>query len=813
MGEADIRIRVLLDDLARQGLYGINTELGRMGTLARDAGGLFGGGMDLATKATMGFVLGIGALLAIVGLGIKSAADYQMLLVRMARATNATTQETQQLGNTLMSVGSTSIFSLQEIADGFVRLGQRGISAKDIINGVGQAGVYLAEATGTKPVDAMDLLGTTMAAFHIPASQALRAMALLQYAFEHGVPSISQLQSALGTLGGEAVLLHVPLDEVVVMLGVLGRALGSGAQAGTALRYMMQQLAHPATSAAADEFKKYGITLFDAHGQTKDFISVVQELAQKLDKLTPKERQDALATMFNVRSGKGASQLIEQIDTVIQRLGWLRTHQDNVNNALQRAHDVENTAAGAWQAFRTNMQDVLTLAFYPFLQIITPFLLHLRDLAGQLRQFMAVNPQVATTFVVVALALGGAAIAAFLLFTGLGQIILIAVGIIALAVGIAFAVNWMRNNFMNLVHSNTVLQAIWNGLMVAGRVLWGVLKDIGSYVVSQFSAAWQQVQQLFAGSGIKMENIIMVLKVLGGVILAIVVVSLGILVGVIHAVINGLAFLFVGISTIIMGIGQVISGFVDFIKAIVNVIIDVIHGNWSKVIQDTEAARQALIQIVTGLWNIIVGIFTAVIGTIVGIVMGFVHGVVSFFTWLYNVLVGRSIVPEMLNLIVQVFANLPGRVMGAIGSLLGRLASFFGGLASQAVGWGVSIISNLASGIINSVGSFIGNAMSVVGSFIHDHFPHSPAKLGPLRDLRRQGELIPSEVAAGIMAGASRVSTAAGYMAGAAIPTGGGGGRGSWNLTINLDGKTIYQSTMAYMRGDLVLNAVGRALR
>jgi hypothetical protein len=84
-----------------------------------------------------------------------------------------------------------------------------------------------------------------------------------------------------------------------------------------------------------------------------------------------------------------------------------------------------------------------------------------------------------------------------------------------------------------------------------------------------------------------------------------------------------------------------------------------------------------------------------------------------------------------------------------VGSIPGKL----GGLANDLIKAGAQIVWNIASGITGAIGSALGGAMSAVGSFISSNLPHSPAKLGPLRDLQLQGSLIPQQIAQGILAG------------------------------------------------------------
>ncbi|MER5213706.1 hypothetical protein ABT063_24820 [Streptomyces sp. NPDC002838] len=146
-----------------------------------------------------------------------------------------------------------------------------------------------------------------------------------------------------------------------------------------------------------------------------------------------------------------------------------------------------------------------------------------------------------------------------------------------------------------------------------------------------------------------------------------------------------------------------------------------------------------------------------------GTVRDVVKAVVDRFRWLYDVLIGNSIIPDMINGIVRWFASLPGRAVSAIASLgpriadrasgamrsmrsrissgvsdavaavrglPGRARSALGNLGSYLAGSGRSLISGFISGIRGMIGSVRSAAADVV-SAARDFFPFSPAKRGP----------------------------------------------------------------------------------
>ncbi|MFD6094745.1 hypothetical protein ACFVWN_01090 [Nocardiopsis flavescens] len=109
--------------------------------------------------------------------------------------------------------------------------------------------------------------------------------------------------------------------------------------------------------------------------------------------------------------------------------------------------------------------------------------------------------------------------------------------------------------------------------------------------------------------------------------------------------------IFSGLWTIVSGI---IAGAFEIIKGLFNVFIGVFTGDWKR-------AWDGIKQIFGGLWAAVVGILQGAWAVISNIVMGIVNGVVGFFTWLWNRLVGNSIIPEMVTAILNWFRGLRDR--------------------------------------------------------------------------------------------------------------------------------------------------------
>jgi hypothetical protein len=186
-----------------------------------------------------------------------------------------------------------------------------------------------------------------------------------------------------------------------------------------------------------------------------------------------------------------------------------------------------------------------------------------------------------------------------------------------------------------------------------------------------------------------------------------------------------------GIARALAGVVQLVSGFIKILSGNFQFFVDLVTGHFDKLGGDLRTIWDGIVTMFTGAWNLIVGVFQAGIGVIIGFVQGFIDGIVGFFTGLYETLVGHSIVPDMVNGIVNWIGQLPGRAMTFIHSLVDQITSTLGNLGSQALGWAQDMISQFVSGIQNGI-SQVAGAVGQIASTIASHLHFSLPEEGPL---------------------------------------------------------------------------------
>lgn len=279
--------------------------------------------------------------------------------------------------------------------------------------------------------------------------------------------------------------------------------------------------------------------------------------------------------------------------------------------------------------------------------------------------------------------------------TPVGGIIL---AIVAVVAAITAGVVWFKN-FLN--SGSEASEGVKKALL-------GFYNESVKPVIDSLKTLWQSVVDAFN----QIKNAIMgntgswaswggFLKELWTGIWALLKGLVVLIIGVIKTVIDVLGPLIKAIASFISGIIKIFKGLTDFL-------IGVFTGDWSR-------ALEGLKQIWDGIWDAIVGTLANLGHAIWNLVKGLVTSIINFFKTLYNVLVGNSIIPDMVNAIIRWFRRLVdlGR------SVLTGLGSFISGFYGR---WISPFVNRIASGVNTVVNKFndlrnrVTSALSGLGS-------------------------------------------------------------------------------------------------
>lgn len=200
------------------------------------------------------------------------------------------------------------------------------------------------------------------------------------------------------------------------------------------------------------------------------------------------------------------------------------------------------------------------------------------------------------------------------------------------------AITWIKNIVKLFADDfKKIWQTIWDKLKEAFKQIAPEIakfKDLLQPMAKLFHELWTIIKPVAAILGVVLLGAI---KVLTSVLA------------------NTLGPILDAIIAIIKGVIKVLRGLIEFI-------LGVFTGDW-------KLAWKGIVDIFSGIWDAIWGVLKGAVGVIWGTVKGFVEGIVDFFKWLYDILVGHSIIPDMVNAIIDWIASLPGKAWSALKDL------------------------------------------------------------------------------------------------------------------------------------------------
>ena len=155
---------------------------------------------------------------------------------------------------------------------------------------------------------------------------------------------------------------------------------------------------------------------------------------------------------------------------------------------------------------------------------------------------------------------------------------------------------------------------------------------------------------------------------------------LAVIVGLVTGIAQGLATATSYWTAFENAISLVFQGIVTNLYGFITIFQGILNGDWAQIGEGFALVWEGVKLNMEGILLGIVTIVSSTIDTLYSILEGFYDGAVGIFESLYNTLVGNSIVPDMVNGIINWFNFLPGAVTDAL-SGLGEIAqSIFGNL-------------------------------------------------------------------------------------------------------------------------------------
>ena len=717
------------------GFGGLNSIINRLGSTSKTSSDDLGGVIDKAglfSSALLGVGIEVGIFSAAVADAINNASGLQDATVRLGIASNATAEQQKGMSAAIQSAAQTSIFSETDISDGMQRLIERTIPLPDAMGKTGAAMVNLAEAINSKTIPAADLIGTYMSTYGLKAKDAAHAADVLTTSFYNGVPSVTELQSAIRTLGAKSETLNVSGESTMTMLDLLSQRMGNGAVAATSLAYFMKTVADP-TQGASKQFEDMGIItvnkstpaiwnlraaleasggtaakvaeaydgsagslkhMFDA-GQKIPGLNLGQNFMLWADKTKSmsdamydsqghfvgmkraveilqgslkanfgddaESKTQALANIFNVRSGTAAS-VLTNMEDFSQQYQDVFDKMHAPDTAANDANKVVDTYTGSTTELKTTVSSTMANIGTTWLPGLTKIAQHLNKFVSDIQKHHPEIIKFLSIFLPAALGVGVLALA----FLGLGLALTVAAvptlilmaafaGVIAVAIIIALVVMNAHTVFDKL---HPVLTKVGNALKPIGDAFTNakkamdpilkVVDDIGK-ALTPLSTKFLDFKQVNTDIKPVLDGVKSILEAIGTVLGVVIVVAIGIIVGVItglmvvfKVVFATIGWVIVDFQTIFSGIVGIIGGVIMFVWGIIEMFMGHWDEGWKHIKDGWDALWRGILALIIGILSLVIHLVIGFVMLVLGFIGGFVAGIVTFFDSLLEKVTGNK---------------------------------------------------------------------------------------------------------------------------------------------------------------------------
>jgi TP901 family phage tail tape measure protein len=272
-----------------------------------------------------------------------------------------------------IKMGNDTKFTAEESAEALYYMGLAGWNAQEEMEGL-RGILDLAAASGVELGQVSDIVTDGLTAFKLEAKDSTMFADTLAAASANSNTNVDLLGQSFKYVAPVAGSYGYSIQDVTLALGLMASAGVKGTQAGTGLRQALVQMTKP-TEASAELMDKYGVSLFDANGKTRELRDIIYDLRGTFGDLDVAlydvdgnlkdgeqileeyghslptndfEKLNTVAQVFGVRALPGIMAMIEATDENFDQLAYA---VDNASEAYVRYNGKIYTIQDALNTF------------------------------------------------------------------------------------------------------------------------------------------------------------------------------------------------------------------------------------------------------------------------------------------------------------------------------------------------------------------------------------------------------------------------------------------------------------------------------
>ena len=664
--------------------------------------------------------------------GIKSSAEFSQKMSMVGAIAGANKKQMGQLENAAMKWGSSSIYSINEVADGMKGLAEQGYSTKEIIKAM-PAALNLAQGSAAKLADSTMLLATATNVYGKGTYSMSHLSDVFTKSANTSAASVKYLQTAFQYSAQPAKALGVGIEDLTAATGILANKGQRASSAGTMMGQVFARLASP-TAAGQQALDQLGISAFDSQGK---FVGLSKFVGMYADATKGMSKQQKLATAKVIFGQRPMSAWMDLVDAGAGKIDKYSDSLKHSGGAAQKAADKANNNLGA---ALDNLKDSF--------QVLDNRLM--KSVDGPLRKLIKwlddmvdkMSKMDSSKLQAIVLALGAVAALAPLLgilamiVDGISAIVTIAqfaapiisalwvalTAPVTLIIGAITAVVVTQTKTGKKLWANFMewLQNLWEGFVNFIKNIASAVGEAWSNALDALKNAWQGIKDWFAELW---QGIIDVFTNAWNTIVQDVQAVVQGIEDAWNATIEFFTTLWQGIVEVAKAIWQ---GLVEFFTGLIEGVVNI----WNTLVEFFTNLWNSILEVTTAIWTTITETLSTIIQTIFEFIINIFTSIGDFISNVWNTVVTvtttiwETIVTAVTtgatnawNWLVNVWNAIPGWVSGLWNGVIALVTSLWN-IISSAVSNGATVAFNWLKSAWSGITGWVSNLWNKVKSVV-----------------------------------------------------------------------------------------------
>ena len=503
-----------LEEQARQSGEAVQS-IAAKGEKLKDIGGKISG----VGKGFLPVTAGVAALGTA---AVKTAADFDSGMSKVASISGATGTQLTALRDKAREMGAKTKFSASEAAAAMEYMAMAGWKTDEMLGGI-EGVMNLAAASGEDLATTSDIVTDALTAFGLSATDSGHFADILAAASSNANTNVSMMGETFKYAAPVAGALGFSAEDTAVAIGLMGNAGIKASQAGTSLRTIMNTLSGDVTI-CGENIGKVSIQTINADGTMRSLSDILADCRLAFSGLTESESAAAAETLVGKNAMSGFLALMNAGDKDIDKLTNAIANCDGVSGKMSGT--MQDNLTGSLTVLKSQLEE-LSISFGAMIMpIVKEVVSFIQGIVDKLNHMDEGTRRFILTIAAVVAAVGPVLIAVGKVITAVGTIMSLAPKISAAITTVKTAMaalhtTMLANPIFLIIAAITALVAafiyfwntsegfrqfwidLWEGIKEIAVAVWdaitGFLSDAWNAIKGVAEGIWNGVKDFFSG--------------------------------------------------------------------------------------------------------------------------------------------------------------------------------------------------------------------------------------------------------------------------------------------------------------------------